>query len=761
MKITDLKVKNITFYLKIRINLVSIIISLISLLFILLKILNFNNISGISEIPFLNGLFLFFVYLSTIYTLLFLPTYPLFFIVFKEKNLNFLEKLSITTVANLSFYIILGIFGFYLGFSLTEWFFFIVLIFFFFAIVFWILIHDIKSNKYNTFKLNLLRDDKKDFIKNFSIVNMLRRIRFSNSVLLVIFIFLLCVFAVFGTSIFIGTDPWMHISIIKFITDINYLPPGDYFGTYGFHVFGALIHFFSGMEIILIPRFFIFYTFPITALLVYNIFMRIFKNKNLAIFGIFVLGFSSLGFLNLMFQYWPSSLALIQGTTMFFLLYIRLQSSIKEKEPQWKEIYSNMIFSYFLFICVYVSCIFVHSLIAMIFLFTYLWVFLIYFFKSYRRGFDLFLLCICLGIFIIFYILDISTGHLNIILAFITLPWYYIIFGIIVLGVFEGLILLHYRKSMVFTKGRFSSILAGEKNKIFKKIEEKILFPLILSLALILAVSFSLANYFLFKFEVLAVFNGLETILICSFAIWGLLLFQYKPRGKPLFLWGFAFGIILIIGILYDFVTGTFTFSSRIFYLSSIVISIGFVSYFYKLIKTKSIHNLRIKVFLLGLVTFSLVVTNFEAYSSFEFYSLKRREVNILQWYSNYSPEPNVVIGEFGWSSIIIFYNYPFENKNASLPLNSVLFFEIASNEYLNPNQHIQNNTNVLKELKKSSRKEVYLILTDSFLLISSLELFGRLTPEEKEMYYNLNYLNKVCSTKTENGNEVPLYWVI
>jgi hypothetical protein len=360
-----------------------------------------------------------------------------------------------------------------------------------------------------------------------------------------------------------------------------------------------------------------------------------------------------------------------------------------------------------------------------------------------------------------FYILDISTGHLNIILTFITLPWYYILFGIIAFGVIEGLILLHYRKSMVFTKNRFSSILAGEKNKIFKKIEDKILFPLVLSLTLILAIAFGLTNYFLFKFDTLAVFNGLETILICSFAIWGLILFQYKLRGKPLFLWGFGFGIILIIGVLYDFVSGTFTFSSRIFYLSSIVISIGFVSYFYKLIKTNSIHNLRTKVFLLGLVSFSLIITNFEVYSSFEFYSLKRREVNILQWYSNYSPEPNVVIGEFGWSSIIIFYDYPFENNNASLPLNSVLYFEIASNEYLNPNQHIQNNTNVLKELKKSSGKEVYLILTDSFLLISSLELFGRLTPEEKEMYYNLNYLNKVCSTKTENGNEVPLYWVI
>ncbi|MFX0005706.1 MAG: hypothetical protein ACFFA7_00745 [Promethearchaeota archaeon] len=675
--------------------------------------------------------------------------------------MNFLERLSITAVMNMSFYIILGISGFYLGFALTEWFFFIVLVVFYFTIIFWILIIDIKKCKFNTFKFNITEEDKKAFTKNFSIVNLIKRIKLSNSVLLGIFIFLLCLFAVFGTSIFIGTDPWMHISIIKFITDINYLPLGDYFGTFGFHIIGALIHFFSGMDFILIPRFFVFYTFPITTLILYNLFMRIFKNKSLALFGIFILGTSSLGFLNLMFQYWPSSLALIQGITMFFLLYRRLQSFTQVKEPQKKQIFSNMIFSYILLISIYVSCIFVHSLIAMIFLITFLWVYLIYFFRSYKRGFDFILVCICIGIFAMFYFLDISTGHLNVFVRLGALPWYYILFAIIVFGIFEGLILLHYRKSLDFSKGRFSLIITGEKNRIFKKIEEKFLFPLIFSLAIILTIAFGLVNSFLFKFDNIVIFTGLETILICSFAIWGLLLFQYKPRGKPLFLWGFAFGIVLMAGLLFDFITGTFTFSSRIFYLSSIVLSIGFVSYFYKLIKTKSIKKLKIKIFLIFLVSFSSVATNLEAYSSFEFYSLKNREVNIIEWYANFSPSQYVVIGEFGWSSIIIYYDYPFENKNASLPLNSVLFFVTASNDYLNPNMQVQNNTNILLELKKNSKREVFLILTDSYLLINSLELFGHLTSKEMEMYYTLNYLNKICSTKTENNKEVPLYWVI
>lgn len=761
MRIQNLNLNCIIFYIKVRIKLVLILISSISLIFVFLKIINFNIISGLSEIPILNWFFHFIIYISAIFTLLFLPIYPIIFIIFKKKKLNFLEKLSITIVANLSFYIIVGISGFYLGFALTEWFFFIILIVIYMIIVFWILIVDIKKGKFNTFKYNFASDDKEDFINNFSILSLIKRFRVSNSVLLGIFIFLLCILGVFGSSIFIGTDPWMHISVIKFITDINYLPSGDYFGTFGFHIFGALIHFFSGMEIILIPRFFMFYTFPITTLIVYNLFMRIFRNKNLAIFGIFVLGFSSLGFLNLMYQFWPSSLALIQGITLFFLLYTRLQSFTQEKEPHKNQIFSNMYFSYFLFIGIFISCILIHSLIAMIFLISFLLVYSIYFIKSYRRGFDFILLCICLCIFVIFYFLNISTGHLIVFMKLGSLPWYYILFGTILIGILEALVLLHYRKSMDFTKGRFSLISSGKKSRFFKKIEERFLIPLIFTFAIILAFAFGIANLFLFKFDFIAVFTGLEIIIICSFAIWGLLIFQYKPRGKPLFLWGLAFGIILIAGILFDFFTGSFTFSSRIFYLSSIMISVGFVSYFYKLMKTKSIQHLKIKILMVFIVSFSLVATNYEIYSSFEFYSLKRREVSIIQWYSDFSPNQNAVIGEFGWSSIIIYYDYPFEENNASLSLNSVVFFHAASNEYLNPNLHIQNGTNILVDLKEDLETDVYVILTDSFLLISSLELFGRLTSEEMEMYYSLNYLNKICSTKTEDGNEVPLYWVI
>jgi hypothetical protein len=675
--------------------------------------------------------------------------------------LNLLERLAIAIVTNLSFYILVGIIGFYLGFVLTEWFFFFILVISYFLFILFSLIFNFKKGRLNIFNRKFNQDYKEKFIRNYSVLNFIKKFKVSNSLLLVILLFLVSILGIFGTSIFIGTDPWMHISIIKFITDVNYLPLSDYFGTFGFHIFGAVIHFFSGLDILLIPRFFVFYTFSISSLIAYILLMRIFRNKNLAILGIFVLAFSSLGFLNMMFQFWPSSLALILGMTLFFLLYIRLQPFTQEKEPTKKQIFSNLFFSYVLFAILFISSLLIHSLIAVILLASFIWIYLIYFVKSYRRGSDFILLGICLCIFFIFYFLNISTGHFIVFTRLQSISWYYILFGIIIIGILEGLVLLHYRKSMIFAKGRYSLVIRGEMHKIFKKIEEKFLFPIVFALVITIICIFAIANLLLFNFNFITIFTGFEILIIWSFAIWGLFIFQYKPRGKPLLLWGLALGIILLAGVSFDFISGSFTFFSRIFYLSSILIAIGFVSYFYKLIKTNSIQKLKIKVFMIFITSFSLLATYLELNSSVEFFSLLRREVSTVQWYSNYTSSQNVIIAEFGWSSIFIYYDYPFQDNNETLPLDSVIFFLTASNEYLNPQFHIYNGTNILTGLKIDRGKEIFLIVSDNYLLVSGFELFGQLTDEEIEMYYNLTYLNRICVSKSADGKSTPIYWVI
>ncbi len=64
-------------------------------------------------------------------------------------------------------------------------------------------------------------------------------------------------------------------------------------------------------------------------------------------------------------------------------------------------------------------------------------------------------------------------------------------------------------------------------------------------------------------------------------------------------------------------------------------------------------------------------------------------------------------------------------------------------------------------ELKTDSNKDVFLIVSDNYLLVSGFELFGQLTDEEIEMYYALTYLNRICVSKSENGKSTPYYWVI
>lgn len=162
------------------------------------------------------------------------------------------------------------------------------------------------------------------------------------------------------------------------------------------------------------------------------------------------------------------------------------------------------------------------------------------------------------------------------------------------------------------------------------------------------------------------------------------------------------------------------------------------------------------------IITFSLFATYFEVQSSIDFYSLKRREVSTVQWYSNYTSNQNAIIAEFGWGSIFIYYNYPFDENNASRSLASAIFFyPVSENDYLNPRLHIQNGTNILVKLKNDSGKDVFLIVTDTYLLVSGSELFGHLTDEEIEMYYNLTYLNRICVSKSEDGGSTPYYWVI
>jgi hypothetical protein len=741
------------------VQVVLILISVISILILYLKLGAINT--WVSQNLFAYYFFQLFLEASAIFTILFLPTYPLFFLFFKNKIFNLREKIGICIVCNQSFYIITGFVGSWFGILITFEYFLIVLTITYFSIILLAVFQDYFRNTGFFLRKVKRYDDSQVKDKIFFLTGNIKKVISLNGMLLIIFIILLCILNTVNTRFFAGTDPWLHISIVKYITDVNYIPTNEYYGALGLHVFGAVIHFFSGLELIIIPKFFLFYTIPLSSLIIYNLLRRIFKNKNLAIFGVFLL-FSSFGFtFFMMSQFWPSGIALIQGLVIFFIFYARLQTLTRESIPKKEEILSNILFLYPLLTFIFISSFLTHSLITVILLISYLWVYLIYFVKNYRRGIDFLLLVLFFCIFLIFYILNISTGYFQVYNPLRILPWQFLLLGASALGFLIFLILLYYRKTIDFAKGTFRLIISGRKKRIYKKLEDKFIFPLIFGTTIILSSIFTFYTLNVFNINVTYIFYFIDTLMIALFAIWGMLIFQYKSKGKPIFFWGIAIDLLLLVIFLFDAFIGITTFFLRVLHITLIVIVIGFLSYLYKIIKNNSFHQRKFKIFLIFIVFFSIFSSYIFDSTSGEIFFLKEREVKSIQWYSNFTNDEKVIFSKFGWYAIFIYYDYPFEDKDKELTLEEIHYFLLLDSHYVHPSSHIFNGTNILKELKSSYGTDVIVILPKNFYLPFSWQFFDEISAEETEAYYNLEYLNRIFSAKEEDGEETPYYWVI
>jgi hypothetical protein len=737
------------------------VVSLISVALILLKLIEIDILLNFDSNLLVSSFFNFLWLISSIFIILFLPSYPIFFIIYKSIKFNALEKICLTIVFNLSFYIIIGYFGNGLGFALNLFYFFSLLLGFYFVL----LIIGLILNKNNKIDKPISSKSKKNHIldsyEDFLVFEYIKNKISLNGILLITFAVLLITALLVNVEIFGGTDPWYHILIIRIIVNANSLPLNEYFGAMGFHIIGAVFHLFSGLDILLIPNSFILFTIPLTSLIVYNIIMRVFSNKSLAIFGIFILLITTLGFINLTFQFWPSSIVFIQGLTIFFLLYVRLRNYIKVERPSWKNILLNLPFNYLYISIVFIGLYLSHSLIALIFLISFAWIYLIYLVKDFKRGFDFMLCVILFVIFLILFISNIGTGHLIVFYSIFSLSWIYLLFGGISITVIGGILIVYLRAQINFEKGRFNLILMGKKFKVYTTIE-KFFIPLVFFLTLFLTIGFFIANLLWLHLNLITLFVGFEVIVIVIFAIWGLVIFQNKAKGKPLFLWLLAFVFIILAGLLSDVLRGSLSFISRLFYLASPVIAIGFLSYFYKVIKTGKIKKLQIKLFFLFFVTFSSTVSYVELFSSIDFFSINNNELTAVHWYLQNTDDRNLLVLEFGWSPVFLYYDYPYEEKNSSLPITTTQDFITFNNILIVPENHFYDNgTNILRELKEHKNTDIFILLTKNYLTTGEMEFFGELTEEQYEKYYNLDYLNRIFSVKKENGESLPYYWVI
>ena len=748
--------KPITF-IKSRLNLMIFLVSLSSIFFILLRIINLNILLDFSELAVLEYLFNISTGFSTIFIVLFVPSYPIFFIIFKHKNYNFLEKLSLTIIFNFTYYVLIGYLGNSIGIPMTSIFFFLTVIISFLSIISYIIFMEFKSAKYFFLRQTLSLNKRKELLNSCSLKNNLKKVLSINAMLLILFLLLICIFQAIKYSYFYGTDAWLHVFIVKKIKYLNYLPIEEYHGSIGYHLFGAIIHFFSGIDILQIPRFFPFYTFFISALIFYNLLMRIFKNQNLALFGVFILEFFAIGFDHLMYQFWPTTMVVIQCLLIFFILYVRLENLIKLERPTKKQIVSDIIFTYVLIALIYSSSLLTHSLNSIVFLASFLFLYLLYFVKDYRRGIDFVFLCSLLFLWLVFNLFGLGSEFFNSINIF-NLSWYIYIIG----GIGGIIIVWKLQHDIKFTTGRFKLVIMGKKHKTYKLLEDKVIYPLVLLLIVVVSIVFVLLNVIFLNINMSKMLLTLEAFIIGFFGAWGYLLFHMKPKGKVFILWCLAILFIYGASLVSDIYSGYYL-SGRILILISPVLAIGFIAYFYKLMKLKTIGSMKVKLFVISLVIFS-----FFAYFNDQLvdsdaieYSMSKQEVSTTRWLSDFTNDKNVIITKFGKNKIFFYYDYPFEDNNESLSCRDIHYFLTSAQDFFKPDTHVINGTNILQELKNNYSTDVYIWLHDFYEVRKEWDVFGRLTSEDLEAYYNLPYLNKISSTKTESGKELPFYWVI
>jgi hypothetical protein len=227
-------------------------------------------------------------------------------------------------------------------------------------------------------------------------------------------------------------------------------------------------------------------------------------------------------------------------------------------------------------------------------------------------------------------------------------------------------------------------------------------------------------------------------------------------------MWAVALGLLFLIGFVFDILIGVLKLWSRIFYLSSPVILIGFISYFYKIIQTHQIGESKRKILLISFIAFSLVATFLEEANSISVFGVNSRDKSTILWYSDYTESKNVLITEFGWNTALIYYSYPYEDHNRNLNPENFMYYFVLNESFSNPNKHFdENNTNILKNIKEEYETDVFLILDDYYLSPEGWKFFINMTEHQISMYYNLSYLNRICISVDTNGDEIPYYWVI
>ena len=112
---------------------------------------------------------------------------------------------------------------------------------------------------------------------------------------------------------------------------------------------------------------------------------------------------------------------------------------------------------------------------------------------------------------------------------------------------------------------------------------------------------------------------------------------------------------------------------------------------------------------------------------------------------------------------MFMYYDYPYSQGDTDLRGRHIhKFIDARDDDLFQPEEHTDKvDGDELQEIKEEEETDVVLTPDDQYYKNDEWDTYGYLDEEDKEEYYEAEYLNRIYSAKSESGEENSYYWVV
>ncbi|MHA1728290.1 MAG: hypothetical protein ACTSWY_06120 [Promethearchaeota archaeon] len=684
------------------------------------------------------------------YFIFLIPLYPLFIfpgITLKIEKNHLSQKIPILITANISIFILYALFNRIL-INRFNWMDIFCLSLFTFFLSFTVIILEFLFGRREANKKREYITSFNDFLKSLKHQTEKNQLFPKNFLLFVIFLIVSGILVVVRFPILFGDDPWFHAAITKQTINCGNFNPVDrhYFSLFGFYSIGAFFQMISGVDVLLLARFFPIFTITLGGLLGYSLVKFFLDNDQIAIIGGVLFILTPLDSCLALGQYWPTAMVLICGFGNFLF-------SLKIHNENQNQIF-NYIFLYITGIILY----FIHDFTAILLLSGSLFVYIAQSFRNNKKKNLQIALHYCI-IITISLLLRLICGmgllpeKIGEIFPFSPILWIFLL-------PMAGVIIYLSQKiiNKPYTNTNATQILQklippnSKRSKIYKK--------KILIIILIVSISIGLSMFLIFpsffKFAQIEVpqmaLNVFFLVIVAFCSISGVITIQRKNFKTDILYFWIGFFLISLVGfVIIDFLFIHHAWWFRIIINASGIITLGMSAYIFLFLKKKSLFKQNGKKIII--LFFLSLFINFGFYQSANYWYKTESDIDTALMLRPYIPkQDSVIITGFRWSYFLDYYtDFKIEvNWTEGYLLKTENHFnESGENALLKINESL-NNVYVLLDFQQKS------------LGILGLEnvIYGKINDSDIMEYYNLFYINKIMSMKTNGNLFAYLYWV-